>query len=223
MGYDLSGQIIGVTGTAPYRANVIRNMIIARGGIIGSAHMWEHEQIIVVGRTHYDRDYLQQSIKLGLKYGFVCRYMSQEAFSDLCHHEVWPYYYHGDPRIKEHAGLSYLAFIGFKWPSTAGGPGDGSLEANGWSRSHPLAYTFGYSVGKDVSIRARREALKLALTSRSMGLQEVVEHIAFLVRINKGRWDDHMEGAIARWEEDLDWLYDTYYKGSIYTFFWPEY
>ena len=55
-----------------------------------------------------------------------------------------------------------------------------------------------------------------------LGLEKVATHIAAMVRLSKKRPDTKMEGAIQRWEEDLEWLKTEYYDQGNYRFLWPR-
>ena len=111
--HPLRGLVIGASGASPYTLNAIE----AKGGILGSADTWQHEQIVVVPRRTFDRDYLKMSVALGQQHGFVCRYMSEVDWS--LGFEVlgdYPHYVEGDQRVREHDGLRFLSGIGVRWP-----------------------------------------------------------------------------------------------------------
>jgi len=220
----LSGQIVGVTGSGPFEVADVRDVVTFADGYIGSKDVWQQDQMMVVGEEDFDEEYLRKSIEIGLKYEFACEYLSQQAFLDLLLNGIKTVYYKGDPRIQAHKGLDFLASIGFEWPSTDATPGNGSSDLDtGWKETSVLAAKYGYSVRKEVSIRERQEALKRAVSRGGLGLQGVVEHIAFLVRINKARRGRDMDEAIERWEYDLNWLHKTYYEKSLHSFVWPSY
>jgi hypothetical protein len=112
----LAGQVIGYTGSEPYSDIEIEKAILEENGIIGEQGIWQQEQVIVVGNVAFDRAYLLESFEIGRKFGFVCRYMSQEDFlnSYLQGEEVR--YSLNDPRIRNHRGLSFLASSKHNWP-----------------------------------------------------------------------------------------------------------
>ncbi len=219
------GKTVGVTGSGPYEETAIEKIVSLEGGIVGDADVWQTNQMVVVGREGFDEDYLVRSVEFGMEQGFVCRYLSQEDF--------WAYwlgaeettYYEGDPRIGEHEGLSFLASIGFAWPSAevAHGLGGTGGLADRLNETHLLKSRFGYSVRQGVSVRERRQRLTRAVQGPgALGLQTVASHIAGLIGMNSSRYDDRMLGAIERWEADLDWLRASYYEGKAYSFVWPE-
>lgn len=220
---EIKGHIVGITGVDDI---VVEMLIRSIGGIIGNKGMWEKEELFVIGQDGFDKNYIKTSVRIGLIIGSPFRYLGAPEFMRFLMFGEQPNYYKGDRRVRNHPGLSFLASLGFEWPSTYGVPGDntGGEVADGWNNVSLLASKYGYSVRQGISDRERRDSLRLAIAdTNDLGLQAVVEHIAFLVRINKGRWDDRMDAAIDRWEADLDWLYEKYYKNSIFSFVWPSY
>ncbi|MDP9437253.1 MAG: hypothetical protein M3P49_00660 [Actinomycetota bacterium] len=219
------GKTLGVTGNGPYEEMAIEKIVSLEGGIVGDADVWQTNQMVVVGREGFDEDYLVRSVKFGMEQGFVCRYLSQEDFWTFWLGAEETTYYEGDPRIREHEGLSFLASIGFAWPSAEvvrGLGGTGGL-ADRLNETHLLKSRFGYSVRQGVSVRERRQRLARAVQGPgALGLQPVASHIAGLIGMNSSRYDDRMLVAIERWQADLDWLRASYYEGKAHSFVWPE-
>jgi hypothetical protein len=217
-------QVVGVTGREPVSAVLLRDEIMREDGVIGNAGIWQKDQIVVVGREDFDEAYLKRSVEIGMRFKFTCVYLSQEAFAEWWLDDKPAEYVKGDRRIAEHPGLAFLASIGFKWPeweAVAGtGGGTGALGLND---THPLSAVYKYSVRRDVPLKTRQAALARAIRPDALGLKAVVEHIAGMVRLNKSRLDSRMDGAIGRWEDDLAWLREYYYKNTIYSFIWPSY
>jgi hypothetical protein len=151
--------------------------------------------------------------------------MSQEAFWDLWLWDECMPYYKGDPRIEEHPGLSFLASIGFKWPTIQEVQGIGTIDnTKTWNTESILRSKFGYHVRKHLSKKTRRMRLQNAVTAPDgLELKIVADHIAFLIRLNRGKADESLEGALGRWKSDLAWLEEHYYDNSIYQFKWPSY
>ena len=220
------GETVGVTGSGPYDEVVIEKIAALEGAIVGDADIWQTNQLIVVGREDFDEEYLEASIDFGLEHGFACRYLSQEDF--------WGYwlgadettYYAGDPRIRDHEGLSFLASVGFKWPSIAaveryGGTGD---LAGRFREQHELKRFFGYSVRQGISAEERRQRLKRAIRQppSGLGLKAVAEHIAGMTNLALSRGDDRMDEAVGKWESDLEWLRQRYYLSRRHSFLWPD-
>jgi hypothetical protein len=219
----LADQIISVTGYVPLNRDEMEEIIKNKGGFIGGKGIWQCEQMVVIGRDGFDVDYLQKSVQIGLNYKFSCNFLSQEAFLDILENDRYPSYYKGDPRIQDHQGLSYVATLGFPWPSaevTIGIGGTGNLLV--WNDSHPLRSRYGYNVQRETPESERLSALKIAVRQDALGLREVAEHIAWLIRLAKRRRDDKMDEAIDNWESDLEWLYKEYYENSVYSFIWPS-
>jgi hypothetical protein len=95
-------------------------------------------------------------------------------------------------------------------------------ESDGWRAKHELRAIYGYSVDarEGLSMAQRQQCLRKAVAG--LGLRTTAEHIAWLIKNAKRRHDDHMHNAIEKWEDDMDWLHDTFYKKSIHRFIWPK-
>ncbi len=111
------GKTVGVTGSGPYDEMAIERIATLEGAVVGDSDIWQTNQMVIVGREAFDEDYLMKSVEFGLDEGFTCRYLSQEDFWDYWLGGEETAYYAGDPRIASHEGLSFIASIGFKWPS----------------------------------------------------------------------------------------------------------
>jgi hypothetical protein len=203
------GKTVGVTGSGPYDEMAIERIATLEGAVVGDYDIWQTNQLMIVGREAFDEDYLIKSVEFRLEEGFTCRYLAQEDFWDYWLGGEETAYYAGDPRIASHDGLSFIASIGFRWPSIEivhGHGGTGGL-ADRLNPAHQLRSRFGYSVKAGVSTKERRQRLGRAVKGPgALGLRAVAEHIAFLVNLNLRRYDDRMLDPIERWESDLDWL-----------------
>jgi hypothetical protein len=221
----LTDELFIVTGNVPLEERAIERIVSLEGGVLDESTVWPEALIIVIGREYVDRDFLLQSIQARHDYGFDYPYISQEAFFEFWLDGVLPAYYEGDPRIENHEGLSFLASIGFKWPTINEVQGRGTLDsAKNWNEKSILRLKFGYSVRKGLSEKTRRKRLAAAVSATDVvGLHVAAEHIAFLIRLNQGKADPLLESALERWRSDLDWLYNTYYENSAYRFSWPTY
>ena len=77
-------RIIGITGYDPYDNLALKRIIELEGGIVkgdnGYDHIWEEQQIIIIGETDFSKDYLRASIMAGIDLEFRCRYITQEDF-----------------------------------------------------------------------------------------------------------------------------------------------
>ncbi len=181
---------------------------------------------MVVGRENFDQEYLLRSIDFGREHGFTCRYLSQEDFWSFWLGGDETTYYAGDPRISDHEGLSFLASVGFKWPSIEAVErygGTGNLSGQ-FREQHELKKFFGYSVRQGVSAEERRQRLKRAVRKppSGLGLRVVAEHIAGMANLNLSRQDGRMDEAIGKWMSDLEWLYEKYYVNRRHSFLWPS-
>lgn len=219
-------ETVSVTGGSPYEEHAISKIVRLEGGIIGDKDIWQTHQIVVVGRKAFDEDYLIESREFGIEHGFTCRYLSQEDFWQFWLSGEETTYYADDPKISEHEGLSFLASIGFKWPSIEAAEcfgGTGSL-AGRLRDQHELKRIFGYSVRQDVAVEERRQSLKRAIRRppSGLGLRAVAEHIAGMASLNSSRYDDRMQEAIDRWKSDLEWLRQKYYVDRYHSFLWPS-
>lgn len=136
--------------------------------------------------------------------------------------------------------LQMLAEKGyFPWPTTEAPPGSGDIpNPDQWLKTGMLGY-LGYKVGK-TSLNAceRREVLDLAYSEplppldspeeiqkwgepeTSTRLKKMANSIATFCVLAKRRDPDSMHLAIIHWEEDLEYLRQTYYVGR-YDFRWP--
>lgn len=173
--------------------------------------------IVVIGHEDFNEDFLTYS----LQHADNLQYMAQEEFLAYLLKGNIPEYTDGDPRIFEHEGLSYLASIGFQWPSTEAEPNPEPVEVNesGWKAESDLR-VMGYTVRRGVSVITRRKVLAKAVDE--LGLYDVATKVAWFARNAKMRHDNKMEGAIERWEYDLAWLKTTYYDSSTHRFVWPN-
>jgi hypothetical protein len=221
------GKLIGVTGTGPHEEKWLRSLIFWCGGVNSRDFcMWGNNQIIVLGYDGFDEEYLRQTIEFIQEKDIIVHFLSQEDFLKFVYRNELVHYYPNDPSVKSHDGLSFLASIGFQWPSTYATREFDKTGGDFYGRTqHPLAEIYKYNVKKDTSISDRHTALKRAIRPwpNGLGLREVVDHIAYLVRDRKRHQPERLKGSIGRWEDDLEWLRENYYKNSIYSFIWPSY
>ncbi len=221
MEQKLENRTFVVTGSHPLEERAVERIISLEGGVLDELKAWPVKAVIVVGRQDFDGDFLLRSINVRHGYGYD--YLSQEAFFDFWLDGVLPEYFEGDPRIDEHEGLSFLASVGFKWPTINEIRGAGSLDGSvSWGKVSLLASEFKYRARKGISERTRRKRLANAVTAPDgLGLRVVANYLAFFIRLNRSKWD--CRDAVGKWRADLDWLHDTYYENSAYKFSWPTY
>lgn len=230
MEYKYEGEIIGLTGYSldyPNYDEMIRRIIELEGGILSGDGQnnkeWEIEQIVIIGEEDFDKDYLIQSIEIGIEYNFTCKYFSLEDFWDFYKEQDYEPYFEGDPRIANHAGLSFLASIGFKYPDVDifGFGSRKQSNGKGWNIESILRSEFGYSVRAGVLEKERRKALRKAVKSTDIiTLQQIAEHIVFNINLRKGK--KNMNSAVERWMQDLKWLKRECYDKSIHSFRFPH-
>lgn len=128
----------------------------------------------------------------------------------------------------------------FKWPSTEGGNGDGSLRFDAWHKEGMLSY-LGYRVGATdgEAPGTRQRILDMAFSEvlppvndpdyhqawaapgTAARLKRLAREIARFVRHAKSKRSADMSSAIDDWEADLQYLYDTYYVRR-FGFGWPR-
>lgn len=226
---DFEGRTVGITGysfNSTFYDLAIHRIIELEGGKVegdsGYDNTWEIGQTIIVGDYEFDKEYLIQSIEAGIEHNFTCHYIAMEDFLESYFYEEEPYF-KGDPRIEKHSALSFLASLGFKYPSVDifnFGSGNQSIPKE-WKIESILKAYFGYSVRRGISESSRRKALKDAVESPNIiTLQEIAKHIVCQINLKKGR--KSMSLAVERWTSDLDWLKETYYNNSIRSFIFPN-
>ncbi|MCI0397382.1 MAG: hypothetical protein L0322_20940 [Chloroflexi bacterium] len=222
----LTGMIDQVTGNSPFQAEDLLEWF-DKFGLLWTLDL-PRKGYVIIGREDFDKELLQEALEVSYstEYDFVAEFYSQEDFLNFWLFGVETNYYPGDPRIADHPGLSYLASLGdypWPWPATEAKPGSGYLNEYDMLEKHPLLERFGYTVSAKAGLsqRERRKKLDTALTTERdpLSLREVVNHIAYLIKRSKRRHDDKMAQAIAKWEQDLDYLRQKYYKKQ---FRWPS-
>lgn len=231
----LPHQVSVVTGSGPFpeeefrdfldRAGVLLDEDIATNEILNEFEAF----IVVVGREDFDTEELDEWLYYYAEEDPMpnfCEFMSQEDFLNRWLFGLQAPYYDGDPRINQHPGLAYLAHheeYMWPWPSTTVKPGSGTLTDIGWREYHELRERFGYTVNaKDnLSDQQRQRILDRALTTldQPLDLYTVVHHLAFLIKNRKWIDEDKFANAIAKWERDLAYLKQKYYKQQ---FVWPK-
>lgn len=224
---DIEQALITVTGSGPFESDDLVGWLKQLGAdaytsdegdgkAIFNVEDWEENELVVVGRDDFNKSCLMTAAESQSDITF----MSQEDFVNLLVFGVEPNYVLGDERILNHPGLSFLASIGFRWPSTYAIVGDGSGEEKQHDEKSWLRGDYGYSVAKNVSVSRRHSALNSAV--EDMGLQETAELVAWLARTRKRTGRRNLSAAVQRYEDDLAWLKLTYYDGSAYSFRWPS-
>lgn len=137
-----------------------------------------------------------------------------------------------------HPALAYLSGVGFDWPKTYVAGGDGSFVAE--LPPVGLLKYVGYKVGRNGLGEAERRAIlqqvfhaaELPAVSSASYMREwggprsgdrllkMANSIAAFCR-NEKRKLRPSEEAVSDWEDDLEWLRKTYYRGR-FRFQWPS-
>lgn len=228
---NFEDSVVGITGYSSFNTDyhlAVAKIIELEGGKIagdfGYDEEWEIEQLILVGDVDFDEEYLIESVEIGIQNKFTCQYISLEDFWEHYddNYQLEPYS-KDDPRVKKHAGLSFLASLGFKYPEIdIFSFGDRSQDkSKGWNPESILKSKFGYSVECGMSLPQRRSALVKAVNSPEIiSLQKITEHIAFNINIRKK--NKVMISAVERWQSDLAWLRKNYYDNSVHSFTFPQ-
>ena len=138
--------------------------------------------------------------------------------------------------VEDHPAFTYLAKLGFTWPTTEAAPGSSNLQVH-WLKVGLLKH-MGYSVGRSgLPGGDRQRILKAAFTDAlpkvippedlaewgaprsAERLRKIACSLAAFCR-NARRRSRPPEQAIKDWEQDLRWLKRTYYEGR-FSFRWP--
>lgn len=197
-------------------------------------------EVLVVGRDGWSEDTLATVVDG--RSGRRLRIYSQEMLLAFAASGADPF--HEGREVVErygrgHAGLQHLTTIGFDWPTTVVYQSGEDLTDEGWPDESPLR-RLGYRVGEDAPDRAeRRELLEIALTSplpevaspsymekwgqpgSEVRLERIATHLASLCRSFRGRDGEADSPAVARYEDDLEWLEEMHYR-SRFAFEWPS-
>lgn len=229
-------QVFAVTGNGPFAEEDLISLM-ERGGwyafeeveTLGDLDSYGDVSYyyLIVGREDFNESFLDWALEeLEADPGYIV-FLSQEDFLNNWLFGRYEPYTRLDMRIYEHPGLRYVAEHSgpnWPWPSTEPDPSSGGeLDTNGWRLVHPLKGRFGYTVGsqEDLTDAERRRRLDKALTTHDnpLTLQEIANHIAWQARSRKKQDAQKFARAIARWESDLAYLKEKYYKRD---FAWPE-
>lgn len=215
---DVAGQAVLLTGQGPFDVR-LGELAEKLGAEVFYAEedefIWENIDLVVLGYANFWEELLMESLEHD-----HLEYMAQEEFLAELLFAQPPDYVEGDERIARHAGLSFLASIGFEWPSTYAEPGDGSGEERERDEMSWLRAEYGYSAASYIPVGRRREALDAAVQGR--GLEATADFLAWLARSRKRTGQRRLRRAIERYERDLAWLKARYYDNSPHTFHWPS-
>ena len=218
----ISSWNIGLTGEGPFKKKEI-SQILRKCGVYKYDLRPKANNVIILGRKKYDHTKLKKFGKNSpIKNG---RVFTQESFMRYL---MFGEDYNVNQTIKNeirHQAIDYLRKLNgkeFPWPEiNYDSSGVKKLIAIEWSDESELRRLTGYSVsGEHTTTRIRRAQLRKGVAQ--IGLENVARHIARQLRQRLNRTDADYTGALSKWEDDLDWLYDTYYEGQRYSFPWPS-
>lgn len=199
---------------------------------------------LILGRQDWDVEELDDLIDL--HQGDKLRIYSQEMFLTMMLSRHDPFAA-GDSVLAAfragHPGLEFVSEGWVGWVTTdvpfdrAQASSSRSGIAKDWQDRSPLT-VLGYRVGKDgLGYSERRRILQSAFRGPlpQVGslsymakwgepdtperLKEIADRLALNCRINKKRANPSLQ-AISEWEDDLDWLKDSFYRGHM-AFHWP--
>ncbi len=214
---DIAGNRIGVTGDIPFNNHDIMNLIVALDGIIDDDKTrLDGPKYLIVGRAFFNEDYVSQVINNEIVF------LTQERFINhiLFGVGIDKHYVKGE--ITNHPGLSYIDSLNGRLlrdePVMNFGI-DPEKSLSHWQKASFLRSLYRYNVQEAILTPERR--LRLAQAVHGEGLYPIVNHIAFLVRLNKGK--KRMLPAIDAWTRDLEWLRIEYYERGDDSFLWPDY
>jgi len=223
-------------GAEPFTEESFDDFLYERG--INVYDNGPETDVLVVGREEWREDDL--NVLLEQRAGKTLKVYSQEMMMTYLASGRDPF---DDEEVlvrfgEGHPALSYLSGVGFDWPKTYVNRGGGiftvKLPAVG------LLKYMGYKVGRSGMDEAeRREILHHVLHAavlppvtspsymREWGgprsgerLLKMANSIAAFCR-NEKRKSRPSEDAVSDWENDLEWLRKTYYKGR-FRFQWPS-
>ena len=218
----ISSWNIGLTGDGPFKKEEIA-FILRKCGVYKYNLRPRANDVIILGRKKYDYSRLKKFGKNSpIKHG---RVFTQESFMRYL---IFGEDYNVNEIIKNairHQGIEYLKKLSgkeFPWPEiNYDSAGIKKLIAIEWSDESELRRLTGYSVaGEHATARIRRAQLRKGVGL--IGLENVARHIARQLRQKLSRIDADYTKALLKWEDDLEWLYNTYYKYEKYQFPWSS-
>ena len=106
------GEIIAVTGDSPFPSDAIERIVELEGATLGGTFnrddTWQENQLVIIGREDFSKEYLIESVEVGQRHGFICQYITQEDFLWYWLENTEPKpYIKNDPRIEKHEGLKF--------------------------------------------------------------------------------------------------------------------
>jgi hypothetical protein len=235
-------QVLEVTGDSPLPSAQLKALLRKLGFdeyIAPNGQLWDDltsewpvpyadpPLLVIVGRENFDRGVLRMTLSDYFEEGIVnTAFWAQEDFINYWLFGIEPQYIPNDPRIENHPGLKFLASFSqypWPWPLITASPSTGEFDNSNLEDEHLLKARFGYSVAQDKNYTdAQRQRIlddALNATTNALELKEIVYHIAWLIRTRKNINSRNFSRAITKWETDLNYLKQTYYRRQ---FKWPR-
>lgn len=198
---DISGVVIGTTGSKPYDEESVASLIRKLGGIIHNDPMQGGKpKYIVVGREDFDKDYLQEVIENEASVLFF----NQESFLGYILFGTDTGGIYETEEIADHPGLSCIDGLGGLPQKKHYSFGVDKSNSSHLEPQSFLRKKYGYHTNMLPS--NRKECLKKAVHGE--GIDAVTDHISWLIRMN--RENSKIKDALNIWARDLDWLKNTY-------------
>lgn len=218
----ISSWNIGLTGEGPFKKEEIA-LLLRNCGVYKYNLRPRANDVIILGRKKYDHFKLKKfNNNSPIKNG---RVFTQESFMRYL---MFGEDYNVNEIIKNmvrHQGIDYLKKLNgkeFPWPEiNYDSSGVKKLIAIEWSDESELRRLTGYSVaGEHTTDKIRKAQLRKGVPL--IGLENVARHIARQLRQKLNRTDADYTQALLKWENDLEWLYNNYYRREKYQFPWPN-
>jgi len=113
---------------------------------------------------------------------------------------------------REARSLGYTNRLHYKYGDAfASSGGFYSYSSTDYSKYPKESYfksRYGYNVHKATTVETRR--IKLAEAIRCEGYNPVVNYLKLMIEINTAIGRPRMRDSIARWKDDLNWVFSTY-------------
>ena len=227
-------------GDGPWPIDNFTDLLSDLGFEVWQSGCKSNIEVVIVGRENWSKPVIDGQIEE--RDGDSLRIYPQELFILLLAIQADPLVFADTDALLKfvdgHPVFEYLFSQEFPWPETTfedGPPATIGEGFDGEDASSPL-YKMGYSVAQQVALSAmkRREVLDETYAEENLpwcisdeymedwgqpNSRTRLRRIAWHLHLMTKRFRRHAE-AVSRWESDLDWLKQTYYK-PIHRFRWP--
>jgi hypothetical protein len=226
---QLVGQTILFSGSDPFEAEDLANLLPDNASWFTdedaldqlSQDVAVEADLLVIGSNAFSADVIEAAIADAPAELIV---LPQEGFLDLLlfGHDWW----HVEIGVlnsflDSHEGLAFAKSLAtFEWPSIEAAESTGDSSA-GQFRPETQLHRLGYQITDTTASQRWKTLVNRAVPE--MGLQQVAETIAMLVRLRKSQRNGRTRyvNAIAAWEQDLDRLKTEFYPRYRHAFVWP--